>query len=316
MSLAQFSMVEELASLVKDNIPCKHLILSVEDALLNYLHDHTSLVDGVLELEPMNPYNRLLVHRLAEIFGFAHHSVGEGEDRHLVLERSPETSIPGILVSDLLLQYGEMQSPMTYDVLRRKEVLPGQKIDVVSGGPSLDERETAYFAARQRIFSEDACDSKLVKERPKKDPVVARRMIARALGQADKGTTHELTSSDTRECGQTVVEDVKMKCMDENNTNSNNKMETKSLSKKNPRGSMMSKVNKSSEFKAMDGSSKEQKNNTIEGDSSAELKNESQDNYLRQEQMGAAKRLFANALKMHRRDVNLSKSHETKETGF
>ena len=26
-------------------------------------------LDGVMELEPMNPYERLLVHRLADIFG-------------------------------------------------------------------------------------------------------------------------------------------------------------------------------------------------------------------------------------------------------
>lgn len=29
-------------------------------------------------------------------------------------------------MSDLLLEYGEMQSPMTYDVLRRKEAFPGK----------------------------------------------------------------------------------------------------------------------------------------------------------------------------------------------
>lgn len=61
-------MVEELAFLVKDNIPCKHLILSIEQVLVNFLHNDTSL-NGVLELEPMNPYNRLLIHRLADIFG-------------------------------------------------------------------------------------------------------------------------------------------------------------------------------------------------------------------------------------------------------
>ncbi|XP_057788820.1 uncharacterized protein LOC131005768 isoform X2 [Salvia miltiorrhiza] len=274
MTLAQFSMVEELASLVKDNYPCKHLILSVEDLLVNYLQDDTSL-DGVLELEPMNSYSRLLVHRLAEIFG------------------------PGILVSDLLLQYGEMQTPMTCDVLRRKEVLPpDQKVDPVSG-PSLDERETAYFAARERIFSEDACDSKLVKERPKKDPVVARRMITRALGQADKGTKHELT----KEFVQLVVED-------ERNIKSSNKMKINPLSEKNPRASTMPKVDRSDEFKVVDVSSKEPQHSKGR-DSLAELKSDMPDNYLRQEHMGAAKRLFANALRTHRRDVNLS----NKETG-
>ncbi|KAG6402368.1 hypothetical protein SASPL_139246 [Salvia splendens] len=248
-----FSQVEELASLVKDNYPCKHLILSVEDLLVNYLQDDTS---------------------------------------------------PGILVSDLLLQYGEMQTPMCYDVLRRKEVLPGQKVDPVCG-PSLDERETAYFAARQRIFSEDACDSNLIKERPKKDLVVDRRMITRALGQAE----HELT----KESEELVVEDVKIKHTDKSNIMSSNNIKTNPLSGKHPRACTISKINKSSELKVMDGSSKEpqQKNNSKDGESLEELKSNSPDNHLRQEHMGAARRLFANALRMQRRDVNLS----NKETG-
>lgn len=105
---------------------------------------HCCSANGVLQLEPMNSYNRLLLHRLADIFGyfyfsnhvivdlpnvldhfhgwlpdiyffclvdvlahifltfvddnvpslrFSHESVGEGEDRHLVLERCPETSM-------------------------------------------------------------------------------------------------------------------------------------------------------------------------------------------------------------------------------
>lgn len=33
--------VEELASLVVDNFPCKYLILSVEDMLVSYLQDDT-----------------------------------------------------------------------------------------------------------------------------------------------------------------------------------------------------------------------------------------------------------------------------------
>ncbi|MFS7897928.1 putative R3H domain-containing protein [Helianthus anomalus] len=92
MSLTQFSMVEELAYLVKDNLPCKHLVLSMEDMLVHFLQNETSL-NGVLELEPMNPYNRLLLHRLADIFGFSHQSIGEGDDRHIVLKRCEDTSM-------------------------------------------------------------------------------------------------------------------------------------------------------------------------------------------------------------------------------
>ncbi|CAA0842771.1 Unknown protein [Striga hermonthica] len=120
-------LVEELTSLVKDNLPCKHLILSVEELLVNFLEEDAS-VNKVLELKPMNPYNRLLVHRLADIFGFSHQSVGEEESRHLVLERCLETSMPPILVSDLVLQFDERLPSMTFDKSRWNEVMPGMPI--------------------------------------------------------------------------------------------------------------------------------------------------------------------------------------------
>ncbi|XP_021911119.1 uncharacterized protein LOC110824946 [Carica papaya] len=83
--------------------------------------------DGILELEPMNPYRRLLMHRLADIFGFAHESVGEGDDRHLILERRPDTSIPSILVSDILWHYDEPQSvSVSHQLLRREESQSGK----------------------------------------------------------------------------------------------------------------------------------------------------------------------------------------------
>ncbi|KAL3652096.1 hypothetical protein CASFOL_001777 [Castilleja foliolosa] len=218
MSSTQFSMVEELASLVKDNLPSKHLILSVEELFINFLRDDTSL-GGVLELEPMNPYNRLLVHRLADIFGFSHQSVGEGEAKHLVLERYPETSMPSILVRDFL-QFDAMQSPMIFDEPRRwMKVMPGQMNNVASRS-SLEERETSYFAARERIFSADASEAKPAKERPKHDPVVARRLITRALGQPNKEMKHEPSLSGTTENSRAATsnrpEQKVVKARDEN----------------------------------------------------------------------------------------------------
>ncbi|KAJ4957109.1 hypothetical protein NE237_013892 [Protea cynaroides] len=183
MSMTQFAMVEELAFLIKDNLPCKHLILSMEEALVNFLQDDTS-TDGILELEPMNPYNRLLLHRLADIFGFAHESVGEGDDRHLILERCPESSIPAILVSDILWQYDDYHSSTSsHQLLRRKETFPALKTNPASLQLSLEEREAAYLAARERIFSADDNEIKQsVSQKPRNVPVVARRMIAHALG--------------------------------------------------------------------------------------------------------------------------------------
>ncbi|KAL2464991.1 putative Single-stranded nucleic acid binding R3H protein [Abeliophyllum distichum] len=156
MSLTEFAMVEELAFLIKDNLPCKHLVLSMEEAFINFLQDDPRL-DGVLELEPMNPYNRLLIHRLADIFGFSHHSVGEGDGRHLILERCSETSIPSILVSDLLWQYDDVQSPTNIAVLRRKGVQPGQGEN--SATESSNERKATPFTSRERIFLADECET-------------------------------------------------------------------------------------------------------------------------------------------------------------
>jgi hypothetical protein len=63
----------------------------------------------------MVSYHRMLLHRLADIFGLMHESVGEGDYRHLILERCQDSSIPPILVSDILKwQYGETQSPGMY----------------------------------------------------------------------------------------------------------------------------------------------------------------------------------------------------------
>ncbi|KAK3026612.1 hypothetical protein RJ639_040149 [Escallonia herrerae] len=258
MSLTEFAMVEELASLIKDNLPCKHLVLSVEAALVNFLQDDTSS-DGVLELEPMSSYNRLLLHRLADIFGFSHQSIGEGDDRHLILERSQETTIPSILVSDLLWQYDEFQPLELSHPLSRSRVLAGYVFYPVKhflateslhffgpategsafnlygvfvylldapqswhalnisginyGAPSralsspfepcivlkaesptlqisFEEREAAYLAARERIFSVDEVNTKdTVKQKPRHNPVVARRMIAHALGQKIESST-------------------------------------------------------------------------------------------------------------------------------
>ncbi|KAJ6845894.1 uncharacterized protein M6B38_279770 [Iris pallida] len=184
MAITQFVMVEELASLIKDNLSCKHLVLATEEALINFLQDETS-PEGILELQPMSPYQRLLLHRLADIYGFAHESVGEGDDRHLVLERCPETVIPSILVSDILWQYDGYQAPMSsHNILRRKES-PEQKMNgTFPSSMTLEEREAAYQAARERIFSlHEADDKEVIAPKSRNIPVVARRMIAHALGQ-------------------------------------------------------------------------------------------------------------------------------------
>ncbi|KAI5004886.1 hypothetical protein ZWY2020_032129 [Hordeum vulgare] len=221
-------MIEELASLVKDNLYSKHLVLSTEEALVtllqhNYLddddeHDRTTTgashgaAGNTMELQPTSSYNRLLLHRLADIYGFAHESVGEGEDRHLVLQRCPETAIPPVLVSDVLWNYDDSDGPSASLMLARNETdlqktyEPEDVQDAISleslhlktdtpvskplqqsvplSAASLKEREAAYRAARERIFSTHEAkgkDTSAAKSRHV--PAVAQRMIAHALGK-------------------------------------------------------------------------------------------------------------------------------------
>ncbi|XAR65857.1 hypothetical protein NMG60_11011835 [Bertholletia excelsa] len=200
MSLTQFAMVEELAFLVKDNLPCKHLVLTMEEAFMNFLQDDPSS-NEVLELEPMNAYNRLLLHRLADIFGFSHQSVGEGDERHLILERCPETSIPPVLVSDLLWQYDDIQpvsSPQ--QLLRRTNDSPVLKTERSTVQFSLEEREAAYLAARERIFTRYDCGANEHNmQKPRNIPVVARRMIAHALGRKINPSNQAVSIEETKE---------------------------------------------------------------------------------------------------------------------
>ncbi|XP_059317502.1 uncharacterized protein LOC132640051 isoform X2 [Lycium barbarum] len=296
MSLTEFAMVEELAFLIKDNLPCKHLILSMEETLVNFLLDDTSS-DGILELEPTNPYNRLLLHRLADIFGFSHQSVGEGEERHLVLERCSDTSIPSILISDLLWQYDEeLQSPRTVDVIyRRKEDSEGSKVEETPTpifNLSLEEREEAYMAARKRIFSVDQGETRqCVKDRPQKDPTVARRMIAHALGQRTRPVNLEIHHANTDQSEEQAKEERPT------NLGKQTYREVKTPPAKYPGSGGKPKSNKSNGSKSPH-IKKSTPKNTDGTSSSMIVKKEGKVNKdsIREEHIGAAKRIFANAL--------------------
>ncbi|KAL5702920.1 hypothetical protein ACHQM5_028080 [Ranunculus cassubicifolius] len=277
MSMTQFAMVEELASLIKDNLSCKHLILSVEETLVDFLENDTS-PDGILELEPMSSYNRLLLHRLADIFGFSHESIGEGDDRHLIFERCPESAIPSILVSDMLWQCDEYHSPVTsHQLLRRKEALPVVKEKPKSLGLTLEEREAAYLAARQRIFSVDNDEIKeSVPPKPRNDPVVARRMIAHALGQ--------------RICSNSPNKDPNLP----NRNKERDEKETPSISSQRISNNMPSSTSKGKRSVKKKHFNNKMPNNTgVQSDIAEKIY--SKEN-IKQEHMGAAKRMFAHAL--------------------
>lgn len=75
MATTQVAMVEELASLIKDNLHSKHLVLSTEEDLIAILQQQCRLDDeedaeDTIELQPVGAYHRLLLHRLAEIYGW------------------------------------------------------------------------------------------------------------------------------------------------------------------------------------------------------------------------------------------------------
>ncbi|PWZ05310.1 hypothetical protein Zm00014a_018270 [Zea mays] len=230
MATTQFAMVEELASLIKDNLHSKHLILSTEESLVAALQElHCREEDDgaadTIELQPAGAYHRLLLHRLAEIYGFAHESVGEGEDRHLVLQRCPETAIPSVLVSDMIWKFDnsddfmsvvltrndtDFQKPQKADIVQKDISVKSSRLKdntdskplrqpAVHPAASLKEREAAYRAARERIFSVDDAkgnDRSYVKCR--QVPVVAQRMIAHALGQKVQNTTEAVASTESR----------------------------------------------------------------------------------------------------------------------
>ncbi|KAK1400462.1 putative R3H domain, SUZ domain-containing protein [Heracleum sosnowskyi] len=300
MSLTQFAMVEELAFLVKNNLPCKHLVLSMEETLIDFLNDDESS-NAALELEPMNPYNRLLLHRLADIFGFSHQSVGEGDERHLVLERCSETSIPPILVSDLLWQYDdEHRSTVASHTVLRVEASQG--VNTVKRDPhvTVAEREAAYLAARQRIFAagEGVADESL-KQKPPSNPVVARRMIAHALGKTIKATDE--ANGSNREYYQRIDDsDIQVRTSRATNSELNIFKDGQTLSSRRyMRGEP--------EFVEYNGGALSSTSNEVTTKEADKLRStidnfgisEVQKANLKKEQTGAAKRMFANALGYH-----------------
>ncbi|KAK3147232.1 hypothetical protein QOZ80_3BG0279800 [Eleusine coracana subsp. coracana] len=312
MATTQVAMVEELASLIKDNLHSKHLVLSTEEALIATLQQQCRLDDDddaedTIELQPTGAYHRRLLHRLADIYGFSHESVGEGEDRHLVLQRCSETAIPPVLVSDMLWQYDNCadSTPVvlmennidSQDYWKADVVCEGisaesshQKGDaglkplkqsVVLPAASLKERKAAYRAARERIFSTDNTEGKdastpLTKSR--QVPVVAQRMIAHALGKK----VHDLTETDasTEGRGKQLMNGPNIPTISRNNyPGSSDNREASYVRNRNSNADARNSYQTPS-------------NQRCGSDNRRAVSAES----LKKEQTGAAKRMFAHAL--------------------
>ncbi|KAM0940885.1 putative R3H domain, SUZ domain, R3H domain superfamily protein [Dioscorea sansibarensis] len=303
MAMTEFAMVEELASLIKDNLISKHLILSTEETIVDFLQNNASS-DGVLELQPTSPYHRLLLHRLADIYGFAHESVGEGDDRHLVLIRCPESAIPSILVSDIVYQYDDQSSTSLHHILRREEAPVSRSTQITQPSITFEQREAAYLAARQRIFSlQEGDEHEVVVPKSRKVPLVAQRMISHALGQKICSTKSADQRSILRKCEETSPANDGKKVTGQLNSTFS-PTEGKIAQPISDLPSSGKKINEEA-FKSSSGfsnvdrkvhktSSKNSSNGTLIP-SGCNRKVVSKQN-LEREQLGAAKRMFANAL--------------------
>lgn len=182
---------------------------------------------------------------------------------------------------------------------------------------SFEERKAAYLAARNRIFSMNSGEvSEPVERKPRNVPVVARRMIAHALGQRIN-PCNRATNGECREhSGQTDASDIQCgvpKAAAESSQttnspsgeNSNTHAKVKSndhiSSGSSPtRSNMAPKQTEkiSSHFRA---AQNESSGFAVDKDS------------LQREHLGAAKRMFAHALGLHTgKDDLIPKGNEIK----
>ena len=68
----------------------EEFVLNHEELLIQFFESD----DDVLSLEPMNSYYRRLVHNLAKRYKYETHSEGEGDQRHIVLTKTPKIALP------------------------------------------------------------------------------------------------------------------------------------------------------------------------------------------------------------------------------
>lgn len=169
------------------------------------------------------------------------------------------------------------------------------------------------MAARERIFSVNESETgEPVKHRPQNNPVVARRMIAHALG-------HRIRPPSCQEVSQNSNTKIQEEEERASSTGTQtirgggNDMTMKYLNSSNKEKASMSSGNSSLHTQTK--TSRENIDKTIthsvpsckeRGDKNVQKAN------FRQEHMGAAKRMFANAMGFQPRNANLPKSSQSK----
>uniref|UniRef100_A0A7N0TZ85 SUZ domain-containing protein n=1 Tax=Kalanchoe fedtschenkoi TaxID=63787 RepID=A0A7N0TZ85_KALFE len=175
---------------------------------------------------------------------------------------------------------------------------------------SLEEREAAYLAARERIFSTDEGEMReSVRQKPRTDPVVARRMIVHALGQRVRMLNLDSPSQNIRSAkGLSTHHNLKEEKVCTSTGEAQQKIDC----------SLGESINMFQKVKARD--------DTATGSTQDSMPKESQNSklsnlnekhvpisteHMKVENLGAAKRLFANALGLQTTKEGL---HPKKET--
>lgn len=196
------------------------------------------------------------------------------------------------------------------------------KIQSPSVEHSLAEREAAYLAARERIFSMDARTvAEPVRQKPRSVPIVAQRMIAHALGQKMKSGDQDTAVRDEI-TNEKLANEINIRESDKAgpNTSLEAYQETtllpgqnvNSLDKSNKKGK--STVSSQSDRIAPQETS-EKSSNGVSISRNRRSTDSSNKEYLKEERLGAAKRLFAHALGLQSaRDSFHLKLSETKQS--
>lgn len=169
----------------------------------------------------------------------------------------------------------------------------------------VEEREAAYLAARERIFSLHHDDKKEpVAPKPRSDPVVARRMIAHALGQRICPTSLNLQSShqNCKEDGSTDKPRIGKEIVGHSTSPSKSTKNCQKMMGSHERKANINKGSGSSTLPASHSEIKaESKTARSSPGNSSSLQNGSHGKdvgiqNMEREHLGAAKRMFAHAL--------------------
>ncbi|CAN1217775.1 hypothetical protein LINPERPRIM_LOCUS1120 [Linum perenne] len=149
---------------------------------------------------------------------------------------------------------------------------------------TIKEREAAYLAARERIFSVDVAEMREpVEQRPRNVPAVARRMIAHALGQKVTPTDKDVGDEQCNVC-DAESRDLQVE----------NKDEVRSSSMDNSQESSSSLHKQINSFSKLTNNKHESSTASPgqENRDRSRLKKE----FSKEEQSRAARRMFASAL--------------------